>query len=58
MGVALLAATATHYDTLKDASNNMVVIVKNIYPLADNKGKYDQIYGQFKQILKERGYLG
>lgn len=57
MGAALLAAMPIGFDSLEQASKSMIKIVKTVEPDVKNKAIYDQIYGEFKNELKRRGYI-
>ena len=56
MGTALLASLATTYDTLEQASHNMIKIQKTICP-SNLCGQYEEGYLKTKEELQKRGYL-
>lgn len=57
MGTALLASLATAYDTLEQASAQMVTIGTVVHP-SSKQGRYEDGYGKTVEELKKRGYLG
>lgn len=56
MGAALLASLATDYDTLSQASSQMVTIATTIHP-SEKQGCYEDGYGKTVDELKKRGYI-
>lgn len=57
VGAAILAASATHYRTLRDAAKAMTHMEKTVKPTADLVEKYEKGYQNFIQELRKRNYI-
>ena len=57
LGSAMLALSGFKGMKLNDAVSEIVSISKIVEPDAKNKARYDDLYGQFKDELKKRGYI-
>lgn len=57
MGSAMIAAAGTLETKLDDAVSNMVHIIKVVEPQDNMLSEYDEIYTDFKDELKKRGYI-
>jgi len=57
MGTALLASLAVRYDTLKQASEDMIRIRTVVKPDGKDHSRYDDAYALLKEELKRRRYI-
>ena len=57
LGAAIMAASNTRYASLTEAARHMTHIEKEVLPEKELVGKYEKQYGEFKEKLKELGYL-
>ncbi len=57
LGAAIMAAANTWYSSLTDAAEHMTSVEKEVFPEQDLVEKYRTQYGQFKDKLKELGYV-
>lgn len=56
-GAAILAASATHYRTLREAAKAMTHVEKVVEPSAELVEKYEKAYQVFVQELIKRNYI-
>ncbi|MCF2487564.1 FGGY-family carbohydrate kinase [Dyadobacter sp. CY347] len=56
-GAAILAASATHYGTLREAAKSMTHMEKVVEPAAELVEKYETGYQNFMQELRKRNYI-
>lgn len=56
-GAAILAASATHYQTLSEAAQAMTHMEKIVQPSGDLVEKYEKGYQNFIQELRKRNYI-
>lgn len=57
MGSAIIAASCTMFQDLKEASAHMVRIQEVVEPQPEKVAQYDVLYGQFCQQCRDKGYL-
>lgn len=55
-GAAIIAASRTYFDNIKNAGESMLSLSKIIEPTVLNS-KYHESYLEFKELLKTKGYL-
>lgn len=56
-GAAIIAAAGSFYDNLTDSVESMVQVERNFEPVSDAHATYEEIYQQFLEELRQRGYL-
>lgn len=57
VGAAILAASKTHFNSLKEATESLTQIEKVIRPDDDLSTKYQKFYQDFLKTLKEKKYI-
>ncbi len=57
LGAAIMAASNTWYSSLTEAAQHMTSVEKMVVPEKDLVNKYEKQYSEFKDRLRELGYL-
>lgn len=58
VGAAIVAASTTCFNDITEATTALTQAEKWVTPRADLKQQYDDQYGQFLEIMKERKFIG